>query len=92
MKKKQWLLIPLCLVLLAAAYFLLRSRIPQRWYTADELGISQQQSALDADGDGVDDWTDMVLAPGPILPPTHIMKASIMPGAIPTTDWACVPT
>ena len=56
MKKKQWLLIPLCLVLLAAAYFLLRSRIPQRWYTADELGISQQQSALDADGDGVDDW------------------------------------
>lgn len=30
MKKKQWLLIPLCLVLLAAAYFLLRSRIPQR--------------------------------------------------------------
>lgn len=61
MKKKQWLLIPLCLVLLAAAYFLLRSRIPQRWYTADELGISQQQSALDADGDGVDDWTDMVL-------------------------------
>lgn len=61
MKKKQWLLIPLCLVLLAAAYFLLRSRIPQRWYTADELGISQQQSALDADGDGVDDWTDVVL-------------------------------
>ena len=61
MKKKQWLLIPLCLVLLAAAYFLLRSRIPQRWYTADELGIPQQQSALDADGDGVDDWTDMVL-------------------------------
>ena len=61
MKKKQWLLIPLCLVLLAAAYFLLRSRIPQPWYTADELGISQQQSALDADGDGVDDWTDMVL-------------------------------
>ena len=29
--------------------------------TADELGIPQLQSPLDADGDGVDDWTDMVL-------------------------------
>ena len=57
MKKKRLFLIPLCLLLLAAAWFLLRSRIPQRWYTADELGIPQ----LDADGDGVDDWTDMVL-------------------------------
>ena len=61
MKKKRLFLIPLCLLLLAAAWFLLRSRIPQRWYTADELGIPQLQSPLDADGDGVDDWTDMVL-------------------------------
>ena len=99
MKKKQWLLIPLCLVLLAAAYFLLRSRIPQRWYTADELGISQQQSALDADGDGVDDWTDMVLGARSYIATCHegenegndTIKASITPGAIPTTDWACVP-
>lgn len=55
MKKKRLFLIPLCLLLLAAAWFLLRSRIPQRWYTADELGIPQLQSPLDADGDGVDD-------------------------------------
>ena len=61
MKKKRLFLIPLCLLLLAAGWLLLRSRIPQRWYTADELGIPQLQSPLDADGDGVDDWTDMVL-------------------------------
>lgn len=92
MKKKRLFLIPLCLLLLAAAWFLLRSRIPQRWYTADELGIPQLQSPLDADGDGVDDWTDMVLGAGPILPPTHTIKASIMPGATPTTAWGCAPT
>lgn len=46
MKKKRLFLIPLCLLLLAAAWFLLRSRIPQRWYTADELGIPQLQSPL----------------------------------------------
>ena len=66
MKKMQWLLIPLCLVLLAAAYFLLRCRIHQRLYTADDLGISQQQSDLDADGDGVcdicGDWRGQALA------------------------------
>ena len=55
MKKKRLFLIPLCLLLLAAAWFLLRSRIPQRWYTADELGIPQLQSPLDADGDGIDE-------------------------------------
>ena len=72
--------------------FLLRSRIPQRWYTADELGIPQQQSALDADGDGVDDWTDMVLGARSYMATNPTMKANIMPGAIPTTDWACAPT
>ena len=46
MKKKRLFLIPLCLLLLAAGWLLLRSRIPQRWYTADELGIPQLQSPL----------------------------------------------
>lgn len=91
MKKKRLFLIPLCLLLLAAAWFLLRSRIPQRWYTADELGIPQLQSPLDADGDGVDDWTDMVLGARAYIA-THTIKANTTPAAIPTTAWGYAPT
>lgn len=59
MKRRHilWLL-PLVLVLAAACILLLR-RLPQRWYSAQELGITQLQSELDADGDGIDDWLDM---------------------------------
>ena len=46
MKKKRLFLIPLCLLLLAAGWLLLRSRIPQRWYTADELGTFAQGQYL----------------------------------------------
>jgi hypothetical protein len=90
MKKKRLFLIPLCLLLLAAAWFLLRSRIPQRWYTADELGIPQLQSPLDADGDGVDDWTDMVLGARAYIA-TH-PHYNTTPAAIPATAWGCAPT
>ena len=34
---------------------------PQRSYTARQLGLTDLQSPNDADGDGVDDWTDVVL-------------------------------
>ena len=81
MKKKQWLLIPLCLVLLAAAYFLLRSRIPQRWYTADELGISQQQSALvqNAIAEYIDYYNNRrIQAKTKWMPPSKFREASMM--------------
>lgn len=35
--------------------------LPEKYYTAQQLGIAELQSSLDADGDGVDDWTDMML-------------------------------
>ena len=44
--------------LLTAALILL---LPQRYYTAEELGITQLQSETDADGDGLEDWMDMTL-------------------------------
>ena len=44
--------------LLTAALILL---LPQRYYTAAELGITQLQSETDADGDGLEDWMDMTL-------------------------------
>ena len=55
-----WLLamLALVLILLGLDYWNL---LPHRTYTAEHFGIETLQSPLDADGDGVDDWTDMVL-------------------------------
>lgn len=49
------LLLPVVLILLGRRF------LPQRYYTAEQLGITQLQSPNDADGDGVDDWTDMTV-------------------------------
>jgi hypothetical protein len=55
-KRRFLWLIPALLLLAALTLFL-----PQRYYTAEELGITQLQSPNDADGDGLEDWMDMVL-------------------------------
>ena len=56
-KRSRWLwLLPAALVFAAALLLL-----PQRYYTAAELGITQLQSPNDADGDGLEDWMDIVL-------------------------------
>ena len=34
--------------------------LPQRYYTAEELGITQLQSPIDGDGDGLEDYQDLV--------------------------------
>lgn len=46
---------------LALCVLLLLPFLPERYYTAEELGITQLQSSNDADGDGLEDWMDMVL-------------------------------
>lgn len=51
----------LLLLLLAILIVLGRRFLPQRYYTAEQLGLTQLQSPVDADSDGVDDWTDMML-------------------------------
>lgn len=56
-KYLRWLWLLPALALLAAGLYL-RS---QKAYTAQELGITQLQSPVDADGDGIDDWTDIML-------------------------------
>lgn len=55
------------LCLLVLTFFLLRllsdyGYIPGRVYSAADFGIETLQSPRDADGDGVDDYTDMLLA------------------------------
>ena len=56
----RWLWLLMIPVLAAAGYTLWRFG-PQRSYTAQQLGLTDLQSPNDADGDGVDDWTDVVL-------------------------------
>lgn len=53
------LLCLLCLLCGAAALIIY---LPDRVYTAEHFGIATVQSAQDADGDGIDDYTDMMLA------------------------------
>ena len=83
----RWLWL-LMIPVLAAGYTLWRFG-PQRSYTARQLGLTDLQSPNDADGDGVDDWTDAVLGARAYI---ATIRASTMPGAIPTTDWASAPT
>ena len=59
-RRFRWLWLLMIPVLAAAGYTLWRFG-PQRSYTAQQLGLTDLQSPNDADGDGVDDWTDMVL-------------------------------
>jgi len=57
-RRRRW---PAVLILLLAAVgALLWRQLPRRSYTAAELGIAELSSPLDADGDGADDWHDMV--------------------------------
>lgn len=58
-RRFRWLWL-LMIPVLAAGYTLWRFG-PQRSYTAQQLGLTDLQSPNDADGDGVDDWTDVVL-------------------------------
>ena len=53
----RWLWL-LMIPVLAAGYTLWRFG-PQRSYTARQLGLTDLQSPNDADGDGVDDWTEI---------------------------------
>ena len=61
-KKRRWLWL---LAVAAAALLLLGldywNLLPHRTYTAEYFGIETLQSPLDADGDGIDDYTDILL-------------------------------
>ena len=59
-RRRPWRLIALA-ISLVLCFCLLLPFLPQRYYTAQELGITQFQSENDADGDGLEDWMDMTL-------------------------------
>ena len=59
-RRWSWLLAALAivLILLGLDYWNL---LPHKTYTAEHFGIETLQSPLDADGDGIDDYTDIML-------------------------------
>lgn len=48
-------------ILIVTAALLIIKLIPSKSYTASELGLTELCSPLDADGDGIDDWHDIML-------------------------------
>jgi uncharacterized protein YijF (DUF1287 family) len=62
---RRWMRAVLILLLAAAAVFggwrLYQTMRAGHYYTAQELGIETVTSPLDADGDGIDDYTDLLL-------------------------------
>lgn len=48
-------------ILIATAALLIIKLIPSKSYTASELGLTELCSPLDADGDKIDDWHDIML-------------------------------
>ena len=65
---------------------------PQRSYTARQLGLTDLQSPNDADGDGVDDWTDVVLGARAYIATDPHYQSKYYAGGIPMTDWGSAPT
>jgi len=55
-KRRRWWLLVIPALLIAA----LIPFLPQRYYTAEELGITEVHSEFDADGDGLADDQDLV--------------------------------
>lgn len=56
-KRRQRLALLVILVLLAGFLYM---KLPRRSYSAAQLGLPTVKSAVDADGDGVDDLTDIM--------------------------------
>ena len=48
-------------ILIVTAALLIIKLIPSKSYTASELGLTELCSPIDADGDGIDDWHDIML-------------------------------
>lgn len=61
MKKKQYLILGIILIITITIYLLYRANIiPHKKYTNEDFDISTYQSKIDKDEDGIDDQTDIL--------------------------------
>ncbi len=68
---------------LAVAGVLVWHFFPRPYYTARQLGITQIQSPLDANGDGVDDYTDMLFGARDYIATKPYYKSAYYVGGYP---------
>ena len=59
MKKRFFVIIALCLVLICGGVFVWKTRHPDPFYSGAHFGIQRYFSEVDHDGDGVDDQSDI---------------------------------
>ena len=74
----------LCAVVLGA---LLWWKLPRRSYTAAQLGIHELSSPVDADGDGVDDWHDIMLGARDYIATNPHYKSKYYAGGYPDDGY-----
>ena len=61
-RRSRFIFLAILLLLIAALVGgILWWKLPRRSYTAAQLGIEELSSTVDADGDGLDDWHDIML-------------------------------
>lgn len=65
---------------------------PRPYYTARQLGITQIQSPLDANGDGVDDYTDMLFGARDYIATKPYYKSAYYVGGYPNDGTASART
>lgn len=89
MRKRRWrgiVIFIIIIVILIAAIFLYKNR-KGRSYTAAELGITELKSSTDYDGDGLDDYTDIMLGARAYIDTEPKYKSVYYEGGYPTDDY-----
>ena len=84
-KKRRW---PCCLLLLVLLFVVIRllsyyNLIPEQAYSAADFGIETLQSAVDQDGDGLDDYTDIMLGARDYVETKPVYRSAYWEGGYP---------
>jgi len=87
LRKGRVFLLILLLLVVALAVVAWQFFGPERWYTAEELGIATVQSEKDFDGDGLDDLTDILLGARAYIETEPVYKSVYYEGGYPTDEY-----
>lgn len=91
MHKKKIIFIISCLILCSAiaifSIFILPKLHSQKVYTAEQLGINELKSKNDADKDGIDDYSDIMLGAREYIKTKPIYKSNYYNGGYPNDGY-----